>query len=147
MANEREKQLYQDVERSFDASAVTLNELAAEMLQIESKYGRESALLKKKTDQLKTLRDLSDKTLTYINYLRNLNDRMYQEVITRDLERHRRETGLSYAQIAELAGLTDPERWATLDKHEKILQEARAKFGILDEEGSLETFLQALRGK
>lgn len=146
MANETDKQFYEEVRRSFDAAALTLNELAAEILQCETKFGRESSITKKKIEQLQALRSLYDSSLKYINYLRDLNHQMYNEVICRELERHKRETGLSYAQLAELAGW-DTERWERVDKFDDIIQAAKAKLKVVDDDGSLESLINSLRAE
>lgn len=145
MANETDKHLYQGVEKSFDAAAVTLNSLAAELLQLENKYGTGSSLLKKKRDQFNTLRAVYDQSLKYINYLRDLNDRLVQEGVSRDLMRHKRETGLPYETIAELAGWP-PGNWNKLDKIDQVLQDAGKSLGIPEDE-SFESFINLLRGK
>jgi len=145
MANAQDKQNYQDVERANDAAALTLNDLAAELLQLETKYGTGSSILKKKRDQFNTLRAQYDQTLKYINYLRDLNDRMAQEVTSRELSRHKRETGLPYEMIAELAGWP-PGAWAKLDKIDQVLQEAGKSLGIREDE-SFESFIYTLRGE
>lgn len=146
MANETDKNLYQEVGRSYEAAALILNELAAELVTIEQKYGRESTLLKKKLGQLQALRSVFDNSLKYINHLRDLNDRMYTEVITRELERQKRETGLSFKQLAELIGW-DPERWGKVDHIDDVIFNAKTKLGILDEESSLQSLIESLRGK
>jgi hypothetical protein len=145
MANETDKQLNQAAERSFDAAAIALNELAAEIVTIEQKYGSASSLLKKKLDQLQTFKNLYTHSLTYINYLRDLNDRMFNEVMARELERHRKETGLSYEQLGQLIG-GDAERWKKIDQVDAVLRDAKTRLGITDDSDSFESFIKTLRG-
>lgn len=143
MANEKDKELYQEVERAFDRAAMALNDLAKEHLQARDKFGSSSRITQKKADQLSALSNLYDKALAYINHLRALNASMQEDFITREMARFKIETGLTYEKIARLAGWKDPERWIVIDKAEAVIEKVTP--GAVERELSFEVFLSGLK--
>lgn len=138
-----------EVTAVFDAAVITLNELAQEIVTIEAKYGTKSALLAAKKTQLAHLRNLYDKTLKYINYLRELNQSMYTEFMVAELMRVKEESGLPFEHIAHLAGM-NPEPWRKMDEWDNILKRVATKLDIpipqyLSPEESLEKLIETLK--
>lgn len=146
MANETDKNLLGEVERAFDKSALMLNELLSEIVSVKEKYGSESSLFKKKNEQLNTLRDLHDKTLNYINTLREANSAMSTEFIGYELMRVQRETGIPISKIVQLAG-GDPAQWQRVDQLDAVVNKVKVKLNIREESNGLECLIELLRGR
>jgi hypothetical protein len=144
MANETDKKLLQETERAFDKSSVLILELTEEIKEVEIKFGSSSSITIKKKNQLDTVRHLHDKTLTYINYLRDINENMYSSLVFNELERFSISTSLPMSKLVELAG-GDPGRWKKLDKLNFVIEEMRQAVGI--DEWSVDAFILKWGGK
>jgi hypothetical protein len=145
MGNDQDKQFQEDITKIFDRSGAVLAEMQAELFEILNKYGTESKLLKRKTQQFEQVRELYDKSLTYINYLRQLNHSMYIEFMSEELVRHSRETGLPISKVAALAG-QDPTPWKAVDEWDERLQRIRTRLQIPEDRYDLERFIERLKG-
>lgn len=132
MANEKDKALFIEIEKVYDNAARQIQLLAEKQIELETKFGISSQITQGGHANLQMYRILYDKTLHYINFLRELNAGMYENLVTAELMRHKAETGLPYANIATLAGL-DPERWAALDKIEEKVKKVKELTGDTSE--------------
>jgi hypothetical protein len=143
--NEVDKISLDEVTKTFDASGLVLNELASEITQLEIKFGSSSKLAKAKRTQLNTLRQLYDKTLKYINYLRSLNHAMYTEFTAMELARFQKETGLPISKIMGLAG-HDPTEWQAVDELDAKINRIKEVLQIPEVlSPEFETFIEVLR--
>jgi hypothetical protein len=145
MANETDKKLFGEICSVYDRAALTLTDTANELLELEIKFGSGSSLVKKRKEQLQDLRRLYDGTLSYINYLRELNNNMYIEFWAKELFRHQRETGLPVSKIMDLAG-QGSEQWKKIDELDDLINLVREKVGPAAEvNNEFEDFINALR--
>lgn len=125
----KDKELLSRQMSTLDASAIVLQQLAQEILQIEEKYGTKSKLLEKKKDQLKKLRELYDNSLDYINFLRTHNLAMYSEFMMAEVIRHSRDTGMPVSKIMSLCG-DDSGVWQSVDKLDTLISDLKIKMGF-----------------
>lgn len=145
MVNDTDKQLLAEITKVFDTSAQVLVDLNEEIVtHIEPKFGTAGALTKKKREQLDTLRGLYDKSLNYINYLRDLNHKMYTEFMTTELLRYQKQTGLPISKIMELAG-RDPGKWREVDEWDAKIKRIKEMLNIPEElNAEFEEYIKAL---
>jgi hypothetical protein len=107
--NKIDKQKFDDLSKVYDDSANILKELASEVTDISVKYGTSSLLTKRKKNQLEIFIKLYDKTLDYINYLRDLNHSMYNELLYSELTTVEEKTGLPTHKILHLSGASEAQ--------------------------------------
>ncbi len=143
MENEKDKALFNEIGKVYDSSALIINDLVQEIATLETKYGTASKIVEKKRLQLAQLRALYDKTLNYINYLRELNHNMYTDFMMSELLRHQKETGLRFQNIATLAGW-DAEKWKDVDKWEQVIRNAKVVLNVEDTD-EFDTFIELIK--
>lgn len=128
MSTAKDKTLFLEIEQVYNNAAKHLRLLTEKQVELDTKFGAGSKIVQAAHTNIQMYRTLYDKTLNYINFLRDINASMYDNLITAELMRHKAETGLPYANIATLAGL-DPERWAALDRIEAKVKNIKEHVG------------------
>lgn len=149
MATEREKKLFVQVSQAFDIAAPVLQAIAQEIVNLEPKLGSSSKVIAAKRDQLGKLSNLYDSCLQYINLMREINHAMWEEFTSQELQRHKKESGLTYLQLAELWGESDPvvlDGWKKCDEWDARLKRIYENTGQPPPyDGSFEQFIAMLR--
>lgn len=141
--NQKDKVLYTEIENVYNHSAMVINKMTEEIITLQEKFGTASKLVETKKEQLTQIRTLYDKTLAYINYVRELNYNMYNEFMFIEMERHKKEMGLSYQQLAVLSG-RDPNEWKKVDEWDKVITSIKTKLKI-EEPSEFERFINELK--
>ncbi len=141
--NQKDKAMYNDIEVVYNESALTINRITEEIVNLQEKFGTSSKIVETKKNQLAQIRRLYDKTLSYINYLRELNHSMYNEFMFIEMERHKKEMGLSYQQLAVLSG-KNPKEWEKIDKLDRVIASIKTKLK-LEEPNEFERFINELK--
>lgn len=141
MANDKDKALFNEIEKVYNNAARHLQLLQEKQTELEKKFGPSSRITQDGHANISMYRILYDKTLDYINFLRELNASMYENLIGAELMRLRSETGLPYANIAKLAGI-DPEKWAALDRIDSKVKKIKELVGDTSE---FDTFISWMR--
>ncbi len=123
-----DKDLFTDIEKCYDSAAMTINRMTESIIDLEVKFGQSSKIVQKRREEVDRFRELYDKTLDYINLLREHNDELYKGFVGLELIRIKHESGLPYANIATLAG-ADPEPWRKLDDIDGQLKKLKHALG------------------
>jgi chromosome segregation ATPase len=145
MANNTDRERLAVVERSYDKAAIIINSLAAELVDLRGKFGERSKIVADKAAQLATLRALYDTSLEYINYLRDLNDSLYQQRLAEKLVAYQRRTSLPFTQIARLTGHPDPDAWAEADAWVDRLARMKEAINYHDDVNEVTDFLEEFK--
>ena|SRR5688572_14392359 len=123
---QNERQLYAQLESSFDSAAVVITELAQEIVKLTEKYGTDSKITKTKNEQFARLTHFYDTALEYINHLRENNRAMGEEFMRQELEELHERSGMPYVEIAKMLNYPNPESWEMVDKLDDIIARAHA---------------------
>ena len=134
-------ELYENVQACFDRTALTLNEMAADYLKTEEKFGTDSKVSKIKRGQLTTVKEFYDATLSYINFLRDQNSQMYNDFKAREFTLMCKVSGLTCGQMARLLNYPNPERWDVSDKLQQVIDNVNRIAKKIDDDG-LEQYIK-----
>ena len=122
------EQIPGDVLRSFDAAVLLLNDLAAEAVDIKTKYGERSKLYKTKLEQIEKIKALYKATKSFIETLVDRNNHLVMEVIGLQIHLTQELYAMTFSQAAEVLkykGDFSPEFIAAQDAVDKIIKDLR----------------------
>lgn len=147
------QKLLDQIERSYDDTAILMIELSEEIKSLEVKFGAASKLVATKKIQLATIARMFDCTRAYVEHLMQVVQDQDGKILAIQMHAAQIDTGLPVSKIAQLAGIEGDElkKWQDLDKIDSIVRRAREalqKAGIMSTPPThLEMFIFNLKGE
>lgn len=140
---DKEKKLHAEIEKVYTKSGSALAAMNESVAELSTKYGSHSKSVLRMIDQISTFIELHDKSLEYINHLREMNYNMYGDYFSRELTRHKKATGLPYVKLVQMLGY-ESEDWERADRFD-LLIDSVSKDKDRDDEDSIEHFIATFK--